>query len=99
MGLGSSWQAWSWLKCTECMEQRISPLQSDPNEVDSSLCALDYVSMLEEVYQQFSPYLTASRKFCHHLKVGSCVVVRNINPEVEECISWPHPYHLLRGLS
>lgn len=52
------------------MGQRISPLQSDLDEVHSGLCVSDYVCMAEEVSQQFSPYLTASRKFCHCLESG-----------------------------
>ena len=97
MEVGCTWQAWSWLPCAESTAQSVSPLQSDLDEVDSGLCVLDYACMLGEVYQQFSPYLTASRKFCLW-KVGSCVVVRNINIEVEQCISWPHPEYLLSGL-
>ena len=41
-----------------------------PNEADPSHCALVYVSMLGEAYQQVSPYLTDSRKPHHQLEYG-----------------------------
>lgn len=52
-----------------CGAENIS-LIVQSNKADPSLCALDYVSMLGEVYQQVSPYLTDSRKFCHELEYG-----------------------------